>query len=127
MNSIVQSVRQQMTPEQLASYERMGKYMYEQMDYLNPKKIEADPFDKKTPEEIVEYADKGLRSGLLPQDLSHRELYLIIATFGKKWYERYGFEPDSLPPIPTPDQVKAPKSQKQDIKRYVKKMLKKHI
>ena len=94
-NPMVESAKNALTPDQQEEYKEIGKYMYNR-DYNIDKVGSKDP----TTEQILTYADEGLKAGLDPFELDEKELQALISVYGNEWFEKYGFEKDEVP-VPT--------------------------
>jgi hypothetical protein len=49
--------------------------------------------------ESVAYGEEGIKSGLLPEDLTEDEIILLCKAYGENWYEKYGFKEHEVPEI----------------------------
>jgi hypothetical protein len=93
-NPMVNNALKSMTKEQIEEYKKVGEYMYNNVNFEDNKIINnLDP----PIEESVAYIEEGIKSGLLPQDLTENEVVVLNKAYGEKWYERYGFVKDDVP------------------------------
>ena len=93
-NPMVNNALKALTPEQLEEYKRMGEHMYGNIQFEDSKIISNMPPPMA---EAVAYVENGIKSGLLPADLTEDEVVLLSEAYGEKWYERYGFKKDEVP------------------------------
>ena len=93
-NPMVTSAIKAMDKEQLEKYKKMGEYMYGSINFEDSKIINSvePPLS-----ESVAYIEQGIRSGLLPSDLTEDEIVVLDNAYGEKWYENYGFTKDQIP------------------------------
>ena len=84
-NPMVRAARAQMTPEQIAEYERLGRQMYGTVDFEN---VDRDLENEEM--NALEYIETALRSGLRPCDLDENEQKFMEDAYGEAWYEQYG-------------------------------------
>jgi hypothetical protein len=95
-NPMVNNALKALTPEQIEEYKKIGEHMYGNINFVDSKiinKIDA-PI-----EESVAYIEEGIKSGLLPEDLTEDEVSLLCNAYGEKWYERYGFKKNEIPEV----------------------------
>jgi hypothetical protein len=93
-NPLVNNALKAMTPEQLEDYKKFGESMYGSVNFEDSTIINniAAPM-----EESVAYVEEGIKSGLLPEDLTNDEVCLLQEAYGKEWYKRYGFTESQVP------------------------------
>jgi len=92
-NPMVNNALKSMTKEQIEEYKKVGEYMYNSVNFEDKKIINnLDP----PIEESIAYIEEGIKSGLLPQDLTENEVSILNKAYGEKWYERYGFKKDDV-------------------------------
>jgi hypothetical protein len=97
-NDMVRNIRKNLTPEQIKEYERMGEYMYGDMDF---EKIQKEGFvkafeDKSNQDEVARVYEM-VKSGLHPVYMELDDIKTMENSFGKKWYEKFGFREEDLP------------------------------
>ena len=80
---------EKLSPEEQANYKKKGEHMYAK-DYVSAGS-EADKFM-----ESAAYIKEGLKSGLLPSQLSVSEKEIMVAIYGRLWYEKFGYTSDSF-------------------------------
>lgn len=93
-NPMVDAAKRALTQEQMNEYKQFGQYMYSDSNIRTietSRKIEAP-----TDEALLGYATTALKSGGDPQDLSDEELRVLIKTYGKQWYEKFGLTEDEV-------------------------------
>ena len=73
--------------EDKQKYRDIGKYMYENFDYEQNKKIDISEKIKTKIKDI----ELAISSGLLIEDLSKEELDLMDKEKGSDWYKKYNF------------------------------------
>lgn len=93
-NPMVNNALKSMTPEQLAEYKNMGNYLFNSVDFVDSKILNHNPIPV---EESIAYIEQGIKSGLLPQDLTEDEVEHLETVYGKQWYLRYGFKVEDVP------------------------------
>ena len=79
---------EKLSPEEHENYKKKGEYMYTK-DYAGAGS-EADRFM-----ENAAYIKEGLKSGLLPSQLSTSEKEIMVAIYGRLWYEKFGYSSDN--------------------------------
>jgi len=116
-NSLVNNALKAMTPEQLEEYKKFGENLYGNINFSDNKIINnlAPPMA-----ESVAYVEEGLKSGLMPDDLTEDEVSLIKQAYGKEWYLKYGFTKEEVPEIGLSLDVK------REIDEAVKQKLEEH-
>lgn len=93
-NPAVNNALKALTPEQIEEYKRIGEAMHGHVNFTDSSIIKQ----MEPPlEESVAYIEEGIRSGLLPSDLSEDEVTSLCKAYGDKWYERYGFKQHEVP------------------------------
>jgi hypothetical protein len=93
-NPRVKSAMSKMSPEQLEEYKRMGKEMYDAVNYVNSTILTKPPspmigddmFDKEENSTAMAYVINGIKSGLLEEDMTDDEKVFAEQCFGKDWY-----------------------------------------
>jgi hypothetical protein len=100
-NPMIRAAREQMTPEQIAQYERIGREMYGTLDFENINESKASEDD-----ESLRYIEAALRSGLKPCDLEEVEKDFMKSVYGDNWYDRYGGYGQPLPGAASIDDIK---------------------
>jgi hypothetical protein len=95
-NPMVNNALKAMTPEQIEHYKKIGEHMYGNINFVDSKIINnmAPPMA-----EAVAYVEEGIKSGLLPGDLTEDEVTLLSNAYGEKWYEKYGFQEHEAPEV----------------------------
>jgi hypothetical protein len=95
-NPMVNNALKSMTSEQIKNYKTIGEHMYGNVNF-----VDSDLINKLHPpiEESVAYVEEGIKSGLLPCDLTEDEVSLLCNSFGPKWFERYGFQEHEVPEV----------------------------
>lgn len=88
-NPMVNNALKAMTPEQIEEYRKIGEHMYGNINFEDSKIINQLPPPMA---ESVAYVEEGIKSGLLPEDLTEDEVTLLSNAYGEKWYEKYGFK-----------------------------------
>jgi hypothetical protein len=91
MNSeLYNNIKRNFSQEQLDEYKKIGEYMYNNVDY----KVASQGLNITQPKEndILSYAIQGLKSGLNPDDLTDKEVEILVKTYGDKWYEKFNID-----------------------------------
>jgi hypothetical protein len=95
-NPMINNALKALTPEQIEEYKKIGEHMYGNINFEDSKII--NKMDAPM-EESVAYVEEGIKSGLLPCDLTEDEVTLLCNAYGEKWYERYGFNEHEIPEV----------------------------
>jgi hypothetical protein len=95
-NPMVNNALKAMTPEQIEEYKKIGEHIYGKINFEDSKIINQLPPPMA---ESVAYVEEGIKSGLLPGDLTEDEVTLLSNAYGEKWYERYGFQEHEVPEV----------------------------
>lgn len=77
-----------LTPEQREHYRVIGEELYGRVDFPDAKVLNNMP---PPMEECAAYIADGLKSGLLPKDLSDDEKRVAQEAWGKQWWIQFGF------------------------------------
>jgi hypothetical protein len=93
-NPKFKNVMNKMSPEQIEEYRRMGKEMYEAVNYVNstiltnqPSQMAGDDiFNQEENSTAIAYVINGIKSGILEQDMTDDEKTFAEQCFGKDWY-----------------------------------------
>jgi hypothetical protein len=87
-NNMIKQALQDMSPEDLDRYQKMGGNLYKTIDFAKNQVLNNvnPPMEEK-----LSYIDTGLKSGLSPLDLQETEIELLIETYGDDWYKKYGY------------------------------------
>lgn len=91
---MVELARKAMPKEQLEKFERIGKELYESIDYETGT-VNGQTLPKNMAESVA-YVLEGVKSGLHPSDLTIEEKFLLKEICGEKWYEKYGYIEEDL-------------------------------
>ena len=95
-NPMVNNALKDMTPEQLEEYKRFGENLYGNINFSDNKIINNLP---PPLEESVAYIEEGLKSGLMPGDLTEDEVAVLTQAYGEEWYLRYDFVKEDVPEL----------------------------
>jgi hypothetical protein len=87
-NPTVAAMLKSMSPEEVHRYKVIGQEMYGNVDFLESKILNNIPPPMT---EALAFINIGLRSGLLPMDLTKDEINLMVECKGPEWYLEYGF------------------------------------
>lgn len=93
-NPLVTSAFNAMTPEQIEDYKKFGESLYGSVNFEDSTLINNIPAPMA---ESIAYIEEGLKSGLLPEDLTEDEVSILYEVYGKEWYKKYGFSEDQVP------------------------------
>lgn len=119
-NPMVKSAMNSLSPDEIEQYKRIGEYMYNSIDYK-----EVGMVTNVRPQNVKDtllYAETSLKSGLSPFDLSKDELTSLIEKYGEKWYERFNYTIDEVPPNPM--SIAPPTITRQQLRAIERKMKK---
>lgn len=78
----------QLTPEQREHYRQIGEALYGRVDFPDAKILDNMPPPMA---ECAAYIADGLKSGLLPSELSEDEERVAIEAWGDEWWNVFGF------------------------------------
>ena len=119
-NPMVTSAINSLSPEEIEQYKRIGEYMYNSIDYKEVGMV-SNVKPQNTKDTLL-YAEISLKSGLSPFDLSKDELTSLIEKYGEKWYERFEYTMDEVPPNPV--SLAPPTITRQQLRAIERKMKK---
>ena len=94
-NPMINAAKQNMTPEQLEHFKKLGESMYENIDFENNEVNNMPP----PMVEALAYVCESIKSGLHPSFLEENEIALLKDAYGEKWYERWNFTEEDLKKI----------------------------
>ena len=92
-NSMVTNALKALSPEQLEEYKKFGESLYGTVNFENSKIVNNMPAPMA---ESVAYVEEGIKSGLLPEDLTEDEVVLLEQAYGEEWYLRYNFKREDV-------------------------------
>lgn len=92
-NPAITNALKNMSPEQLEQYQAIGEQLYSNVDI-----VKGEILSNKDPptEEKLSYIISGLKSGLLPSDMSEDEIMLMIEYYGDDWFEKFGINKNDI-------------------------------
>lgn len=90
---MVREALKNLTPEQLETYQKIGKEMYESVDFEQNKVLNNLPAPVL---ESAAYIKDGLRSGLHPSDLTKKEVEVLTEVYGKEWYKHFDYTAEEV-------------------------------
>lgn len=100
-NDMVKSAKQNMSPEDLDRYKKIGELMYRDVDFqtskLNDEGDSFPPFVIDAANYIVEL----LKSGIHPSMLEKEEIDVMNNVYGKEWYLKWNYVKEDLEKIVT--------------------------
>jgi hypothetical protein len=97
-NPMIRSALKTMTPEQIEIYQDMGKSLWKDIDFTKSQDIiNFDPVFHESTAYIIE----GIKSGLLPEDMSDAETNIMEEAYGKEWYKKFSYEESDLKVTPS--------------------------
>ena len=84
-----------MSDEQKDHYKRLGECLFADniFDQEDPRDYDDMPEFLK---DAVAYIDEALKSGLHPRDLTKEDVKVLEETYGKQWYESWGYTKEDL-------------------------------
>ena len=88
-NPMVQQIRDEMSPEDREKYDKIGKELYEQINF------ETGEIEGQIDDVLTQLKDM-LRSGIHPSDLTYEEKNFLEHYMGKKWFEDFGYLENDL-------------------------------
>jgi hypothetical protein len=93
-NTMINNALKALSPEQIDDYKKIGEHLYGTVNFEDNKILNNMPPPMA---ESVAYVEEGIKSGLLPNDLTEDEVTLLSQAYGVKWYEKYGFKEHEVP------------------------------
>jgi hypothetical protein len=93
-NPMTNMAKKALTPEQILEYKKIGEYMYNSDIYKQTEFLPA--VEQGTDQDYLLSAEESLKSGLLPTELSKKELDILMKIHGKEWYLKFGFSKDEV-------------------------------
>lgn len=92
-NPMIDSAKRALSPEQMEEYKKIGEYMYSDDKF---KQVEhANKISSSQPD-LLFYAEKALKSGLNPKELTQPEIQALYEKYGEKWYEQFDLCKDDI-------------------------------
>lgn len=91
--SIRRNVEKGMTEEQMANMKVLGEKFHESFDIARGTTHNIHEIDM---EEALAYVVESLKSGIHPSYLDDDEKAIMMAGYGEKWYEKWGYTSDKL-------------------------------
>lgn len=91
--SIRKNVENGMTEEQIANMKVLGEKFHESFDVS---KGTTHNIHEIHMEEALAYVVESLKSGIHPAYLDEDEKAIMMAGYGEKWYEKWGYSSDKL-------------------------------
>lgn len=88
--SIRKNVEKGMTDEQISNMKVLGEKFHESFD------VEKGDVHDIHMEEALAYVVESLKSGIHPAYLNEDEKAIVMAGYGEKWYEKWGYQSDKL-------------------------------
>lgn len=92
-DSIRKNVEKGMTPEQMENMRVLGEKFHESFDVS---KGTTRNIHEIHMEESLAYIVESLKSGIHPAYLDDDEKAMMMAGYGEKWYEKWGYASDKL-------------------------------
>ena len=89
-------IRENMSPEELESYKKIGDYMYSEEKI----KMMQEPTEE-TAKDAAAYIVASINSGLHISYLADCEKHMLEVMYGDTWYETFGFTKDDLNEVVT--------------------------
>jgi hypothetical protein len=88
-NPMINSIKKQMSPEQLENYKKIGEQMYNNVDFQNCQVLNNIPPPMV---EALAYISEGLKSGLHPSYLDEDEIKVLKECYGEEWYTKWNYK-----------------------------------
>lgn len=85
-NPMINAAKKAMTKEQLEEYERVGKYMFDDMNFNTGEKLTESSI-----EDAGFYLSELLKAGLHPSMMEENEKNVMKDVYGDKWWEKFGY------------------------------------
>ena len=92
-NPMINAARQSMSQEQIDTYARQGREVYDQFDF------ESGEFLQDIVLNAAEELTITIRSGLHPSYLDKNEREVLVTAYGEEWYKQFGFDKEDLDEI----------------------------
>lgn len=92
-DSIRKNVEKGMTKEQIDNMKVLGEKFHESFDVS---KGGVNDIHEIHMEEALAYVVESLKSGIHPSYLNEDEKAILMAGYGEKWYENWGYSTDKL-------------------------------
>lgn len=92
-DSIRKNVEKGMTAEQIENMKVLGEKFHESFDVAKGSVRDANEINM---EESLAYVVESLKSGIHPSYLNDDEKAIMMAGYGEKWYEKWGYDTDRL-------------------------------
>ena len=89
-DSIRKNVEKGMTQDQIDNMKVLGEKFHESFD------VEKGDVHDIHMEEAFAYVVESLKSGIHPAYLNEDEKAILMAGYGEKWYEKWGYKSDKL-------------------------------
>lgn len=91
--SIRKNVEKGMTDEQINNMKVLGEKFHESFDVSKGTTRDLNEINM---EEALAYVVESIKSGIHPAYLDENEKAIMMAGYGEKWYEKWGYTSDKL-------------------------------
>lgn len=91
--SIRKNVEKGMSDEQIEQLKKLGEKFHESFDVTQGTVHDLNQINM---EEALAYVVESLKSGIHPSYLDENERAILVAGFGEKWYENWGYKEEDL-------------------------------
>lgn len=88
-NPMIQQIRDEMSPEEREKYDKIGKDLYEQINF------ETGTIEGEVDDVLAQLKDM-LHSGIHPSDLTYEEKNFLEHYMGKEWFHEFGYLENDL-------------------------------
>jgi len=87
---------QNLSPEDRERYKKLGKAMYENIDFEKTHVVSNSADLIIDGKEILDYATEGLKSGLHPNELDEYAIASLKDTYGLRWYKIFHYKASDI-------------------------------
>ena len=91
--SIRKNVEKGMSEEQVEQFKKLGEKFHESFDVSTGTTTDINNICM---EEALAYVCESLKSGIHPSYLDENERAIMVAGFGEKWFEKWGYTAHDL-------------------------------
>lgn len=91
--AIRKNVEKGMSDEQIENLKILGEKFHESFDISQGTVTDLNQINM---EEALAYVVESLKSGIHPSYLDENERAVLVAGFGEKWYENWGYREEDL-------------------------------
>lgn len=92
-NPMIDSAKRALSPEQMEEYKKIGEYMYSDDKF---KQVEHANKINSSQSDLLFYAEKALKSGLNPKELTQPEIQALYEKYGEEWYSQFDLSKNDI-------------------------------